>query len=110
MFTASLIFAYALSTNDPLFIRSHSAPYRDEGVRLEIHAPLPHGFYLDVAPYMWKSREHSVGSNGGATLRIGWENKYLGVALMHKSEHNFDRVSRGGHIDVNMVEVEWKLK
>ena len=110
MLSAALILTYALATNDSLGVHSQGPPFKDQGLRLEIHKVLPHGFYADLIPYVFKSKDEPTVGNGGATLRIGWENKHFGLALMHNSEHNFDRVSRGGNINLNMVELKWKLK
>ena len=110
MLTAALVLSFALSTNDSLGVHSQGPPFKDEGLRLEIHKVLPHGFYADLIPYVWKSRDETTVGNGGAVLRVGWENEHVGVALRHLSEHNFDRPTPGGNVNVNMFEVKWKLK
>lgn len=108
MFTATLIVTYALSTNVPLYVREQGPPYRESGVRLELHKTLPYNFYFDLDPYIWNGRGDRIG-NGGAIARLGWMGKYFGVSFLHQSEHNFDRKTLVRHIEFDAIEVRWRM-
>lgn len=88
---AELVISYFLISNQPLYLRQDGPPYTDIEIRLEVHQPIKQRFYLDIEPYVQRSRESSVTGRTGAYVELGYHyNEDISFSLFHHSSHCAD--------------------
>ena len=96
---ADLVLAYALNTNDPLFLREQDGALRaNTEIRLETHYDFTDELYLDIAPYVIGHNLETMG-RAGERVAVGYRLDNLDVELFHQSEHNLDRFGQPLEID-----------
>lgn len=105
---AELVLTYAFQSNNPISLGDRSNIFRDYGVRVELSDKLNYGFYYNLSPYIWRSKEENQVGSGGAILILGLEKGRFAIQYYHNSEHRFDGFT-GPPLNVDMIELKVKL-
>lgn len=102
-----LVLAYALYSNEPMFLREEGPPYANFEVALDVHKDFSNGIYLELYPYLIGEDRENVG-RAGAYLSVGYELiDNVKLEFYHHSAHNLD--NHGHKVEVNGIRMRWRL-
>jgi hypothetical protein len=102
-----ILVAYALTSNEPLYLRTPSSPYMDSVIQLHVNKDLGKNFYIDLLPYVMRSEATGITGRAGAEASIGVHFKDLDLELYHHSSHNLDVENQA--VELDMVRLRWTL-
>jgi len=88
---AELVLHYALTNNNPMFLRSDRCPCANVQVDLHVSKEYSNGFYIDATPYVQRDTMTGITGRAGAHIEIGKDFGPLSIGLEHESDHSLDR-------------------